>query len=45
MNNHSLKISWRIGVLALGAFVFAFQNLKAEDARDLEFFEKKYDLR
>jgi hypothetical protein len=41
MNNHLLKISWRIAVLALGVIAFAFQNLKAEDSRDLEFFEKK----
>ena len=31
----------RFGVLTLGVLAFAFQNLKAEDARDLEFFEKK----
>ena len=31
----------RFGVLTLGVVAFAFQNLKAEDARDLEFFEKK----
>lgn len=41
MNNHLLKISWRIAVLALGVIAFAFQNLNAEDSRDLEFFEKK----
>ena len=31
----------RFGELTLGVVAFAFQNLKAEDARDLEFFEKK----
>ena len=41
MNNHPLKKLLRFGVLTLGVVAFAFQNLKAEDARDLEFFEKK----
>lgn len=41
MHNYPLKTGCRFGVLALGVVVFAFQNLKAEDARDFDFFEKK----
>jgi hypothetical protein len=41
MKNHPLIMLGRFGVLTLGVLAFAFQNLKAEDARDLEFFEKK----
>ena len=41
MNNYSLIMFARFGVLTLGVVAFAFQNLKAEDARDIEFFEKK----
>ncbi|MSR49266.1 MAG: c-type cytochrome, partial [Gemmataceae bacterium] len=41
MINLALKILLRFGVLTLGVVAFAFQNVKAEDARDLEFFEKK----
>lgn len=41
MNNHSLKTIWCLGAVALGAFVLVGQNLKAEDAQGLDFFEKK----
>ncbi len=41
MNNHPLNLLGRFGVLTLGVLIFVFQNLKADDAQGLEFFEKK----
>jgi hypothetical protein len=41
MNNHLLKTMWRLIAIALGVLVLVSQNLKAEDARDIDFFEKK----